>query len=413
MPESAVREALADAHRREWAFVLAAVVRVTRDLDLAEECVQDAYAKAAVAWSQQGVPTRPGAWLTTAARNRAFDVIRRESTARRSLPLLVVETVSPIGQDIDEDIFGDDRLRLIFTCCHPTLSAPARVALTLRLVCGVTTAEIARSFLVSEPTMAARITRAKKKIAAAHIPYRIPAADELPVRTDAVLDVIHQLFTTGHTAPLGAQLVRNDLTSQALDMARMSRILLPGNRKVIALLALILLSGARADARLAPDGSLRLLADQDRNRWDASAIAEGTALVRESLRDGPPGKYALLAAINALHDEAPAWDDTDWPQIVGLYDHLVRIWPTPVVELNRAVAIRFADGPAAGLAALDRLVDDPRLAVYPYLAATRADCFRDLGRYSEARPLYEEAILLTGNDVERAFLTERLQQLPG
>jgi RNA polymerase sigma factor (sigma-70 family) len=413
MPEPAVREALADAHRREWAFVLAAAVRVTRDLDLAEECVQDAYANAVVAWSRQGVPTRPGAWLTTAARNRALDVIRRESTARRSLPLLIVETVSATAQDIEEDIFGDDRLRLIFTCCHPALSAAARVALTLRLVCGVTTAEIARSFLVSEATMAARITRAKKKIAAAHIPYRIPAADELPGRTNAVLDVIHQLFTTGHTAPTGAQLVRNDVTSQALDLARMLRILLPGNREVIALLALILLSGARADQRLGADGSLRLLADQDRSLWDATAIAEGTALVSEALRDGPPGKYALLAAIDALHDEAPAWEDTDWAQIVGLYDHLARVWPTPVVELNRAVAVRFADGPAAGLAALDRLLDDPRLAVYPYLAATRADCFRELGRYSEARPLYEEAILLTGNDVERAFLAERLHQLPG
>jgi RNA polymerase sigma-70 factor (ECF subfamily) len=261
--------------------------------------------------------------------------------------------------------------------------------------------------------MAARITRAKKKIAAAHIPYRIPAADELPTRTEAVLDVIHQLFTTGHTAPIGAELVRADLTSQALDLARMLRILLPDNREVTALLALILLSGARADQRLAPDGSLKLLADQDRSRWDASAIAEGTALLRASLRDGAPGKYALLAAINALHDEAPTWEATDWPQIVGLYDRLLRIWPTPVVELNRAVAVRFADGPAAGLAALDGLADDPRLAVYPYLAATRADCLRDLGRHAEARPLYEEAILLTSNDVERAFLTQRLQQLPG
>ena len=375
MPGSAVRDALAEAHRHEWAFVLAAAVRVTRDLDL------------------------------------AVDLIRRESIARRSLPLLIVESAASIGHDLDEDIFGDDRLRLIFTCCHPTLSAPARVALTLRLVCGVTTAEIARSFLVSDPTMAARITRAKKKIAAAHIPYRIPAADELPARTDAVLDVIHQLFTTGHTAPTGAQLVRNDLTTQALDLARMLRALLPGNREVIGLLALILLSVARADERLAPDGTLKLLADQDRTRWDAGAIAEGTALVRESLRDGPPGRYALLAAINAVHDEAPAWEDTDWPQIVGLYDHLLRIWPTPVVELNRAVAIRFAYGPAAGLVALDRLADDPRLATYPYLAATRADCFRDLGRHTEARPLYEQAILLTGNDVERAFLKERLQQL--
>jgi RNA polymerase sigma factor (sigma-70 family) len=411
MPDSAVRAALADAHRREWAFVLAAAVRVTRDLDVAEECVQDAYAKAVVAWSQHGVPARPGAWLTTAARNRALDVIRRESTARRSLPLLIVDTGS--AEDVDEDIFGDDRLRLIFTCCHPTLSAPARVALTLRLVCGVTTAEIARSFLVSEPTMAARITRAKKKIAAAHIPYRIPAADELAGRTDAVLDVLHQLFTTGHTAPTGAQLVRDDLTSRALDLARMLRVLLPDNREVTALLALILLSEARADERLAADGTLKRLPDQDRTRWDASAIAEGTALVSEALRDGSPGKYALLAAINALHDEAPTWEDTDWPQIVGLYDHLVGIWPTPVVALNRAVAIRFAAGPAAGLAELDELADDPRLAVYPYLAAARADCLRELGRGAEARPLYEEAILLTGNDVERAFLAEQLHQLSG
>ena len=286
-PESAVGDALADAHRREWAFVLAAAVRVTRDLDLAEECVQDAYARAVVAWSEQGVPTRTGAWLTTAARNRAFDLIRRESITRRTLPLLMVETVSSTQPDLDEDIFGDDRLRLIFTCCHPTLSPPARVALTLRLVCGVTTAEIARSFLVSESTMAARITRAKKKIAAAHIPYRIPAADELPARTDAVLDVIHQLFTTGHTAPTGAQLVRDDLTRRALDLARMLRVLLPDDREVIGLLALIVLSVARADERRGPDGSLRLLADQDRTRWDAGAIAEGTALVRASLRDGP------------------------------------------------------------------------------------------------------------------------------
>ena len=218
-----------------------------------------------------------------------------------------------------------------------------------------------------------------------------------------MLDVIHQLFTTGHTALTGAQLVRDDLTSRALDLARMLRVLLPDNREVTALLALILLSEARADERLAADGTLKRLPDQDRTRWDARAIAEGTALVSEALRDSPPGKYALLAAINALHDEAPTWGDTDWPQIVGLYDHLVRIWPTPVVALNRAVAIRFAAGPAAGLAELDQLADDPRLAVYPYLTAARADCLRELGRDTEARPLYEEAILLTGNDVERAF----------
>ena len=409
--KSAVASALSDAHRREWAFVLAATVRVTRDLDLAVDCVQDAYAKALTVWSEQGVPNRPGAWLTTTARNRALDLIRHAAVAERALPLLIIDAAPSGGNDDGVDVFGDDRLRLIFTCCHPALSAEARVALTLRLVCGMTTVEIARSFLVSEPTMAARITRAKKKIAAARIPYRIPTTEELSGRTDAVLDVVHLLFTTGHTAPAGALLVRDDLTSQALGLARMLHTLLPDNREVTGLLALILLTDARADERLAVDGTLKLLADQDRTRWHAGAIEEGTALVRESLGDGPPGRYTLMAAINAVHDEAVGWQDTDWPQIVGLYDHLLRIWTTPVVELNRAVALRFAEGPAAGLAALESLAADPRLATYPYFAAARADCLRALGRLSEARVQYEEAILLTDNDVERAFLTKQMCQL--
>ncbi len=416
MPAPAVTDALSDAHRSEWAFVLAAAVRITRDLDLAEECVQDAYASALVAWDRHGVPARPGAWLTTVARNRALDSLRRESVRRRALPLLSVEGQPQAARDAEtdeEDVLLDDRLRLIFTCCHPALSAEARVALTLRLVCGVTTAEIARICLVSEPTMAARITRAKRKIATARIPFRVPDSDELEARTDAVLDVIHLLFTSGHTAPTGASLVRDEVTGRALDLARMLHALLPENRDASGLLALILLTQARAAERVNQDGTPRLLEQQDRARWDHRAIAEGSALVRESLRGGQPGKYALLAAIGAVHDDAANWDDTDWPQIVALYDRLLSVWPSPVVELNRAVAIRFADGPRAGLAALDVLVEDRRLAGYPYLALARAECLRAVDRSLEARMLYEQAIEFTENAAERRFLQRRLQKLPG
>jgi RNA polymerase sigma factor (sigma-70 family) len=410
VPDRSVQAALAEAHRREWTAVLAAVVRVTRDLDLAEECVQDAYAKALPAWELHGVPARPGAWLLTAARNRAFDLIRHESVAQRALPLLIVDEVSE--QDLhDIEGVGDDRLRLIYMCCHPSLSAPARIALTLRLVCGMTTAEIARSFLVSESTMAARITRAKKKIATARIPFRIPAAEDLSARTGQVLDVIHLLFTSGHTATAGPDLMRPEMRIQSLDLARILHALTPDISEAGGLLALILLSDARTPDRVAADGTLNLLAEQDRGRWDADKIAEGTALVQEALRKSPPGKYLLMATINALHDEAPTWEDTDWPQIVGLYDLLLQIWPTPVVALNRAAAIRFANGPEAGLAEMEELAEDPWLASYPYFAAARADCLRELGRDHEARPFYEEAIMLTVNDTERAFLTQRLREL--
>ena len=402
-----VEAAVADAHRREWAYVLAATVRVAGDIDVAEECVQDAYARALTTWPAQGIPDRPAAWLTTVARRRAIDVQRRRATHDRFLPELAGaddEGTEPPG--IPE--IADDRLRLIFTCCHPSLSPEAQVALTLRLVCGLTTGEVARLFLVQESTMAARLTRAKKKIAAAHIPYRVPELAELPERTDTVLTVVHLVFTTGHTAPVGSDLVRTDLVEQALYLARMLRTLLPDDADVAGLVALILLTHARRTTRLAPNGSLSLLSEQDRTRWDAAEITEGLGLVREALHRRPPGRYALMAAIAAVHAEAPTWSATDWSELVGLYDLLVIIWPSPVVALNRAVAIGFAEGPGAGLKALDELAGEPQLASYAYLPSARADFLKRLGRIDEAGAAYAEALALTDNAVEREFLRARL-----
>jgi RNA polymerase sigma-70 factor (ECF subfamily) len=402
----AVAAAVADAHRREWAFVLAATVRVTRDLDLAEECVQDAYARALTSWADGNIPASPGSWLTTVARNRALDQLRREATWRRAMPLLLDDRADNAAEPEPSSDIPDDRLRLICTCCHPALAPEAQVALTLRLLCGLTTAEVARAFLVSEPTMAARITRAKKKIAAARIPYRVP-----PERIGAVLAVIHLLFTTGHTAPAGADLVRRDLVERAVDLARMVRSLLPDNADVAGLLALILLTDARRQTRLSDDGKLLLLQDQDRSRWDRDEIAEGVTLVREALRRRPPGRFALQAAIAAVHAESPSWEATDWDEVVALYGVLSEVWPSPVVALNRAVAVGFARGPEAGLAELDALAGEPQLAGYGYLAASRADFLRRLGRADDARCAYKEALALTDNEVERRFLERRLTEL--
>jgi len=398
--------AVADAHRREWASVLAATVRVTRDLDLAEECVQEAYAQALVAWGD-GVPARPGAWLTTAARRRALDLHRRAAVAERALPLLVVDEAAPepLGAP------PDDLLALLFTCCHPALTPEARVALTLRLLGGLSTPEIARGFLVTEPTMAARLTRAKKKIAAAGVPFRVPGSDEMPRRLGGVLSVVHLVLTTGHTAPTGATLVRDDLLDRAHDLARLLRSRFPADPDVAGLLALVLLTDARRGTRTGPDGELVLLADQDRSRWDAAMIAEGRSLVLEALPARPVSRYAVLAAIAAVHADAPEADDTDWVEIVGLYDVLAARWPSPVVALNRAVALGFADGPDAGLAALDALADEPRLAGYGYLAAARGELLHRAGRSDEARVALGEAAMLTANDVERDLLARRLEAL--
>jgi RNA polymerase sigma factor (sigma-70 family) len=402
--------AVAEAHRRDWAQVLATTAQLTRDLDLAEECTQDAYAQALQTWTRSGVPDRPGAWLTTTARNRALDVLRRDSAFRRALPLLVPDVSVP-GP---EDALDDDRLRLVFTCCHPALSADAQIALTLRLVCGLSTAEVARAFLVPESTMAARITRAKKKIAAARIPYRVPSPDQLAERVGAVLQVVHLIFTTGHTAPIGARLIRRDLVDSAVGLARMLHLLMPNDAEISALLALLLLIDARAGTRLSDTGRMLLLSEQDRTRWDTALIAEGVGLLTDALRRRPPTRYAVEAAIAAVHAEAPAWPDTDWSEIVALYDVLLRLWPaSPVVELNRAVAIGLRDGPQAGLDALTPLLAEPALATYGYLSAARADFLRRLRRWAPAAEAYREALTLTDNDVERAFLTERLGEVSG
>ncbi|TQJ17101.1 RNA polymerase sigma-70 factor (ECF subfamily) [Kribbella jejuensis] len=365
----------------EWAAVLAATARVAADLDLAEDCVQDAYAKALVHWRTQGVPRRPGAWLTTVATRRALEHRRRADVARRKLPLLIPE------EDVADQTFPDDRLRLIFTCCHPALSQEAQIALTLRLVCGLTSAEIAKAFLVKEATMQARITRAKQKISRTGIPYRIPHLSELPDRIEAVLDVVHLVYTAG--------------SERAIDLARMVRLLLPGSAEAAGLLGLLLLTEARRAAQIGEE--LVLMEDQDRRLWDRELIAEGLALVPEAV--GPAGRFGLMAAIAAVHAEAECWADTDWPEILGLYDLLVARWPSPVVRLNRVVAVSYVDGPAA---ALDQLPDDPALATYPYLYSTRAELLRRLGRSAEARAAYEEALAFTSDPAQAAFLQRRL-----
>ena len=401
--------------------MLAATARVARDIDLAEECVQDAYVAALDAWSRNGVPRSPGAWLTTAARNRALDALRRQQTLRAKLPLLIEPAPEPgglagpppgdRGAGQEDDVIPDDRLRLVFTCCHPALAREAQVALTLRLVCGVTTAEIAQAFLVSEPTMAARVTRAKKKISAARIAYRVPGEAELPDRLDAVLTVVHLLFTTGHTAPAGPQLVRADLVDRAIGLARMLRELMPDEREVRGLLALLLLTDARRATRTDAAGRLLLLEDQDRAQWDRAAIEEGISLVPGALRGGCPGRFALQAAIAALHAEAPSYATTDWPQVLALYGELLRAWPSPVVALNRAVALAEVDGPEAALAELDELGRDGRLASYHYLPAARAALLRRLGRRAEAADAYRAALELASNEAERDFLARRLAAL--
>ena len=410
---SEVAAALSSAHREEWGRVLASTARVTRDLDLAEECTQDAFERALQRWPADGIPRRPGAWLTTVAGNRARDVVRREAHGRRLLPMLVVDDADPGAYASGDTTVPDDRLRLVFTCCHPALAPEAQVALTLRLVCGLSTAEVARAFLVPESTMAARITRAKKKIAAAHIPYRVPTRDELPERLGPVTDVLHLVFTTGHAAPSGPAPVRQDLVDVAVAMGRMLHRLLPDEPRVSGLLALMLLAQARRSTRVGPDGTLVLLAAQDRTRWDRGLIDEATGLVAEALAAAPPDRFTVEAAIAAVHAEAPTWEATDWVEVVGLYDVLLSLWPSPVVELGRAAALAFRDGPEAGLRALQPLLADPTMATYPYLSSTRADLLRRLEAWDEAAVAYEEAVTLSGNDAERAFLTARLDEVRG
>jgi RNA polymerase sigma-70 factor (ECF subfamily) len=421
---AAVEAALVEAHHREWAFVVAATVRAVRDLDLAEDCVQEAYAAALPSWTENGVPDNPAAWLTTAAKRRGIDAIRRDRTLRIKLPLLVEpeETAEDAAMEellaatdhtngLPEVVVADERLRLIFMCCHPALAPEAQVALTLRLVSGVATADIARVFLVSEPTMAARLTRAKKKIVGSRIPYRVPRSVELPGRLQGVLGVIYLLFTTGHTAPTGAALVRVDLVENALRLTRMLRELMPDETEVRGLLALLLATDARRATRLSDTGRLLPLADQDRSRWDRHAIAEAHDLIMGVLRSGQPGRYVLQAAIASLYAEAPSYGQTDWSQIVTLYDRLLEVWPSPVVALHRTVPLAEVAGPAAALAEVEALEGSGQLDRYQYLPAVQADLLVRLGRSTEAATAYQRALDLTQNDAEREFLAGRSASL--
>jgi RNA polymerase sigma-70 factor (ECF subfamily) len=404
-----IEQAVSEAHRRDWARVLSTVVRLTRDIDLAEDAVQDAFAVALEAWPRDVVPNSPAAWLTTVARRKALDLLRRDQTLARKLPLLIVPDSDDGGLEVPEDI-QDDRLRLIFTCCHPALALESQVPLTLRLVCGLATPEIAHLLLIPEPTVAARITRAKKKIRSAGIPYQAPGERDLPERLPAVLAVVYLVFTEGHTASRGGDLTRPKHVEQATELARLLLELMPEQAEVLGLLALMRLTDARRASRLDAAGQIVLLEDQDRARWDRGAITEGVALVErafQAARPRGPGPYALQAAIAAVHAEAPSYEATDWAQVLALYDALLAIHPSPVAALSRTVAYARIHGPAAGLAEVDRLAEDPRLAGYHLLPAARAEFLRQLGDGQQAAAAYLEAARLTDNEVEQGFLRAR------
>ncbi|MFD5096545.1 RNA polymerase sigma factor [Amycolatopsis thailandensis] len=404
-----VEEAITRAHRDEWARVVATLTRRFGDLDIAEEAAAEAFATAVERWPSDGVPPGPGAWLTTTANRKAIDRIRRENKRddkqKEARMAYDDDPPEPLG------VIDDDRLRLIFTCCHPALALETRVALTLRMVGGLTVPEIARAFLVAESAMGQRITRAKAKIKAARIPYRVPSAEDLPSRVSGVLAALFLVFNEGYLAT-GADTdpLRHDLTAEAIRLTRLIRALLPEDGEVAGLLALMLLTEARRTARISANGELVALDEQDRGAWDADLIAEGHRLVRERLATGvAPGRYQILAAINAVHTSARDIRDTDWAQILALYDQLVRVDPSPIVALNRAIAVAELDGPEVALAAVDRL--DDRLAGYHPFHVTRADLLRRLGRSAESRAAYDKAIALTGNTAETAYLTRRRDQL--
>ncbi len=415
-PVRTAAEIVERTFRDEHGRALATLIRILGDFDLAEEAVSDAYLVALERWPVEGAPLNPGAWITTTARNRAIDRIRRD---RR-----FAEKVEFMGRDLDFDAaqraaalvaaaedemspIPDDQLRLIFTCCHPALAPEASIALTLRTLGGLSTPEIARAFLVPEPTMAQRLVRAKKKIRDAGISYEVPAADRLSDRLEPVLRVLYLVFNEGYNATGGEAMIRRELCAEAIRLTRVVADLLPGEPEVLGMLALMLLTDARRPARLGPGGELVRLEDQDRGRWDSARIDEGRSLVEGALRIGRVGPYQLQAAIAAVHDNAPSADEIDWAQILGLYEVLVRIAPSPVVDLNRAVALAMVAGPSTGLAAIDALGMEPAMGEYRFFHAARADLLRRLDRWPEALAAYERALALTPNAPERAFLEDR------
>jgi len=412
-PESA-RERVDAVYRADSRRVLATLIRLLGDFDLAEEALHDAFIAAVEQWPRDGVPANPRAWLVSAGRFKAIDRIRRRARFDASLTELAhqLETDAAGAADRDGEGVEDDRLRLIFTCCHPALPADAQVALTLREVCDLTTEEIGRAFLTAAPTLAQRIVRAKAKIRDAHIPYEVPARADLPERLDAVLRVIYLVFNEGYSASSGEALTRSDLSAEAIRLGRLLIALLP-EPEAVGLLALMLFQESRRVARTSPSGDLILLEDQDRALWNRDQIAEGTALVERALASRRFGPYTVQAAIAAVHAEAPSAAATDWAQIVGLYEVLARVDPSPVIELNRAVAVAMRDGPAAGLARVDAILARGDLTDYHLAHAARADLCRRLGRVAEARAAYQRALELARQGPERRFLARRLAELEG
>lgn len=412
LPTEHLQRVIDDVYREESRRVFATLIRLLGDFDLAEDALHDAFAAAMRQWPRDGIPDNPRAWLVSAGRFKAIDVVRRRNRFDASLPLLAeqIEENTTDEFDFDEEGIVDDRLRLIFTCCHPALSPEARIALTMREVCGLTTEEIARAFLTTPSTLAQRIVRAKAKIRDANIPYQVPTPDELPDRLDAVLHVIYLVFLEGYSASSGDALTRPDLSGEAIRLARLLRELLP-QAEVDGLLALMLLQESRRTARENQSGDIILLEEQDRSLWDRAQIAEGTSLVERSLATREFGAYTLQAAIAAVHANAPHPDDTDWGEIVGLYDVLLQLEPSPVIDLNRAVAVAMRDGPAAGLALIDGILDRGDLGNYHLAHAARADFRRRLNQIDAARESYRQALKLTTSEPERRFLERRLAEI--